>query len=860
MSAELVALRTVSFQFTEGSDITYPLPAGAHKNTRRGMKHLLNIILSLWLACLAATPAIAATPQPYVVDGLIDLSDWDFRNDGVIELSGDYEFVWNKHLSHQDFARMEGDVEYTMAVPGYWNGTIIDNEQIGGAGYATYHVNVLTTHRGPLALKIPDLGTSYRLIVDGQELVEVGRVGTTEATTTAKYNPLIVQFTPRSTRIEIILHVSNYSHRLGGAWLPIELGTPDQIASLRENQLARDLILFGAILIIGLYNFALFALRPENRSSVFLGAFCVLLAIRQLMVGDRFMTRIFPDLAFEWYVRIEYLGWYLAASAFVAFIHSLFPKEIHRYIATGIHVVFGIGALIVLLTPAYIFTYTVPIYQALTFLALGYGAVCLIVAVVRKREGSLILLFAYAVLFYSIASDILVNAGITNNILLLDIGLFIFILCQSVLISYRFTQSFKTIEAQRSQLVATNLKLRTQEKLRREAEVESEALHQRIVQSEKMEAIGLLAGGVAHDLNNILSTTVTYPELALLDLPEDSPLARPLEMTKQAGLRAAAVIQDLLTLARRGVVQREIIAVDDVVNEYLSSVEHQMMLTGAEGIRIETRLEASEGNIEGSAVHLQKLLMNLVSNGIEAQGGKGTIYVTTHNERTQARDLFYMSVKSGEYVVISVEDEGSGIDPDDLDKVFEPFYTTKVMGQSGTGLGMSVVWGVVYDHNGAIDVMSEQGVGTRFDIYLPRTRLPAPPKPRPEPISNLLGKKNLILVVDDQADQRQLTADVLTRLNYRVETCATGQEAVDFIRENDVDLVLLDMVIDDGWDGLTTYSEMIKVNADIKTILVSGFAETDQVTEAQKLGAGPFLRKPFTIEGLGTRLKAVLNQ
>ncbi|MDA0273630.1 MAG: ATP-binding protein, partial [Proteobacteria bacterium] len=796
---------------------------------------------------------------PRVVDGLIDLTDWDFVGQGSIELSGQYEFYWQQQLSAHDFQRMDTQSGYKIAVPSEWNGTIINDEQIGGDGFATYRVNVLTSQRSPLALKLPDFGTAVNVIVDGKTVFQAGHAGKDAASTVPKYHPAVVAFTPTSNRVEIIFQVSNFDHRLGGAWLPILLGTPEQLVSLRENQLARDLVLFGAILIIGLYNIALYALRTENKSSLFLGLFCLLLSSRQLMVGDRFMTRIFPDLPFEWYVRIEYLGWYLAATTFVAFIHSLFPREFHRYISRGIHGVFGLGALIVLLTPTQIFTYTAPVYQVLTIAALIYGGSGLLVACLRKRDGAYILLFAYAVLFYTIVSDILANAGLTSSILLLDVGLFVFILCQSVLISYRFTQSFKTIEVQRGQLQSANLKLRTQEKLRRDAEVESEALHERIIQSEKMEAIGLLAGGVAHDLNNILSTTVTYPELALLDLPKDSPLARPLEMTKQAGLRAAAVIQDMLTLARRGVVQRDVVNLNDIINEFRESVEHELMQTASPKVKVEMHLSSDLDNIEGSSVHLQKLLMNLISNGIEAQTDGGKVYVTTHNERTASRELFYQTIKAGNYVVLSIEDEGTGIDPDDLDKVFEPFYTTKVMGQSGTGLGMSVVWGVIFDHEGAIDVMSEQDIGTRFDIYIPRTLKEAPPKPVKEPIDNLLGKQQRILVVDDLADQRQLTEDVLVRLNYQVSTCATGQAAVDLLAEQDFSLVILDMVIDDGWDGLTTFQEIIKIAPNIKTILVSGFAETEQVVEAQAQGAGTFLRKPFTIEGLGRRLKSELT-
>ncbi len=814
-------------------------------------------MLVFMMLVLYQPTSVASSPQ--VINGIIDLSEWDFIRQGPVDLHGDYEFYWQAHLTTRDLIAIDRDDVVTVPVPGEWNGQIINGEPIDGHGFATYRVNILNTYQGQLALKVPDFGTAFRLIVDGKLLLESGRAGTDAASTTPRYRPAIVTFSPTGNRVEVIVQVSNFDHRLGGLWLPMYLGTANQLMNLRESQLARDLILFGSILILGLYNLALYGFRREARSSLFLGLFCILLAVRQLTVGDRYLTRVFETLPYEWYLRVEYLGWFLAATAFVAFLQNIFPREVNRIAAYLIHGIFGLGALIVLFTSPALFTHLVPPYQLLTLAAMAYGTFVLFLALARKREGSLILLFAYAVFYLTTVSDMLVNEGISNNILLLDLGLFVFVLCQSVLISYRFTRSYKTIEQQRSQLEAANLKLRTQEKLRRDAETESVALHKRIVQSEKMEAIGLLAGGVAHDLNNILSNTVTYPELALLDLPKNSPLARPLELTRQAGLRAAAVIQDMLTLARRGVVTREVMNVNDAIESYLESIEHTMMTSNHPDVRITTDLAEDLDNIEGSPVAINKLIMNLIANAMEAQPDGGTISVITYNHHSSGEQLRYMTIKQGDYIVISIEDQGTGIAEEDLERLFEPFFTTKVMGQSGSGLGMSVVWGVVYDLGGAIDVTSVMGKRTRFDIYMPTTAKPLPEKIEKQPLEQLMGRGKQILVVDDMADQRELTQQVLEKLNYRVTVCANGQEAVNLVKKQHFDLIILDMITEDDWDGLRTYQELAKVQSDIKTLLVSGFTETDQVEEAQTLGAGPFLRKPFTLEAMGTLLKSVLS-
>lgn len=799
--------------------------------------------------------------KPKVVDGIVDLSDWDFVTMGHVNLQGDYEFYWRQHLGPRELAAVERDDVDTIPVPGAWNGHVIDGETLPGDGYATYRVNVLNTQTGQLALKVPDFGTAFRLIVDNRVLLVAGRPGKDPTTTMPHYRPDIVTFMPRGNRIEIVVQISNFDHRLGGLWLPMYLGTANQMYELRENQLARDLILFGSILVLGLYNIALFVLRRENnRSSIYLGIFCMLLAIRQLTVGDRFLTRIVPELSFEWYLRVEYLGWFLAASAFAAFLQNVFPRDIHRIPVYIMHGIFWAASVITLLTPPAFFTMGVPALQLVTIAAMAYGTLVLTLATMRQREGARILLFAYLVFFATTISDMLVNDGIYDNILLLDVGMFVFVLSQSLLISYRFTNSYKTIERQRTELQAANLKLRTQEKLRREAETESVALNKRIAQSEKMEAIGILAGGVAHDLNNILSNTVTYPELALLDLPKNSPLARPLELTRQAGLRAAAVIQDMLTLARRGVVTREVLNLNDNIEAYLESVEYASIKNNFPGIEVHTDLAGDLDNIEGSPVALNKLIMNLVANAMESQPEGGTVTITTYNSHSTGEKLHYESIPAGDYVVLSIADEGTGIEKEDLERLFEPFFTTKIMGQSGSGLGMSVVWGVVYDHGGAIDVDSTPGKGSCFDIYLPTTQKALPERHVPQPLERLMGDGRKVLVVDDMADQRELTQRVLERLNYHVTVCSSGSDAAALLEYEKFDVVLLDMITDDEWDGLRTFSELKAIDRGIRTILISGFTETDQVLEAQALGAGPFLRKPFTVEEIGTRLKEVLDQ
>ncbi len=226
---------------------------------------------------------------------------------------------------------------------------------------------------------------------------------------------------------------------------------------------------------------------------------------------------------------------------------------------------------------------------------------------------------------------------------------------------------------------------------RRRAEEEAKALQAHLQRAEKMEAIGTLAGGVAHDLNNILSGLVGYPELLLVDLPEDSPLRAPILAIQNSGKKAAATVQDLLTLARRGVAVTEVANLNDIVSEYLRSPEHQKLKAFHPDAQIQTSYDTALLNVLASPVHLSKSVMNLVSNAAEALPGGGVVTISTSNRYVDRPIRGYDEVKEGDYAVLTVADNGIGISPDDLGKVFEPFFTKKVMGRSGTGLGMAVV-------------------------------------------------------------------------------------------------------------------------------------------------------------------------
>ena len=388
---------------------------------------------------------------------------------------------------------------------------------------------------------------------------------------------------------------------------------------------------------------------------------------------------------------------------------------------------------------------------------------------------------------------------------------------------------------------------------------EQKQLQNQLQKSQKMESIGLLAGGVAHDLNNVLSGIVSYPELILMNLPDESKLRKPLKTIMESGNRAAAIVQDLLTIARGVAITKEPLNLNALVHDYFNSPEFKNLKQFYPDIRFGIHVDKDLFNIEASEVHIRKILMNLITNAAEAVKESGKVTVYTDNRFLDQTLDGYEQIEKGEFVVLSVADEGPGISEKDLKRIFEPFYTKKKMGRSGTGLGLSVVWNIMRDHKGYIDVKS--GVaGTLFELYFPVTRDAICKAGINKSLSSYKGDGQIILVVDDIKSQLEITSRMLGMLGYRYKAVSSGEKAIEYLRQNRVDLILLDMIMDPGINGYETYRRIVKHHPGQKAIILSGFSETVDVKKTQLLGAGKYLKKPITLEELGTSIKEELEK
>jgi len=371
--------------------------------------------------------------------------------------------------------------------------------------------------------------------------------------------------------------------------------------------------------------------------------------------------------------------------------------------------------------------------------------------------------------------------------------------------------------------------------------------------AQRLETAGRIAGQVAHDFNNLLGPLMAYPDFIRQDIDGDSRINTYLEAMEAAAQQMADINQQLLTLGRRGHYNLEPLNLNEVVHQVLRQLHLE-----SDTVAIKTDLAADLMNIKGGFSQVMRAISNLVANAVDAMHGTGTLHVTTENwYADESGGGVYGQIARGEYVRVTISDTGCGIPDGLLAQVFEPFFTTKKADKKrGSGLGLSVVHAVVQDHNGHIDIESMVGQGTSVYLYFPITR----EEVERADDAAVTGGSETVLVVDDDVVQREVTLKLLQKLGYRAEAVNSGEAALEQLQTRTFDLLLLDMIMPVGLDGLDTYKKVTEVNPEQKALIVSGFAEERRVAETQLLGAGAFLRKPLTLKALANAIRRELDR
>ncbi len=392
---------------------------------------------------------------------------------------------------------------------------------------------------------------------------------------------------------------------------------------------------------------------------------------------------------------------------------------------------------------------------------------------------------------------------------------------------------------------------------RRQAEAERERLQAQLAQSQKMESVGRLAGGVAHDFNNMLSVILGCAELALGKVDPAGPLHADLTEILNAAKRSTDITRQLLAFARKQTISPKVLDVNEVVEAMLKMLRRLI----GEDIDLRWRPGSPLWPVKIDPTQIEQVLANLCVNARDAIAGVGTVTIET---RQTAFDEAYCAAHPGflrgEFVLLEVSDDGCGMDGKTLDNIFEPFFTTKE-GQQGIGLGLATVYGIVKQNNGFFNVRSATGTGTTFRIYWPRHFGQAERLGTETTAETPPGRGETVLLVEDEAAIRRMSQTMLERLGYRVLSAGTPGEAVRLAAENTtgIHLVITDVVMP-GMNGRELADKLHALYPHIRTLFMSGYT-ADVIAHRGVLEAGvQFLQKPFSFKDLGLKVRAILDQ
>jgi PAS domain S-box-containing protein len=387
---------------------------------------------------------------------------------------------------------------------------------------------------------------------------------------------------------------------------------------------------------------------------------------------------------------------------------------------------------------------------------------------------------------------------------------------------------------------------------RRKAEEEKRLLQERLRHADKMDAIGTLAGGIAHDFNNLLMGIQGYTSLSLMDIDSFHPSYERLKRIEEQVKSGADLTRQLLGFARGGRYEVKPTDMNDIVKKTSS-----MFGRTKKEISIHLKYEKDLWSVEVDRGQMEQVFMNLYVNAWQAMPGGGEIYLETENVLLSEERQISYSVKSGEYVKISVTDTGTGMDEKTRARIFDPFFTTKTMGR-GTGLGLATVYGIIKGHKGTINVYSELGHGTTFNIYLPASGSKViEEKSETEAIAK--GTET-ILLVDDEKMVMEVSKEILEFLGYRTYVAGSGQEALAVYTEkqNEIDLVILDMIMP-GISGGETFDRLREFNPVIKVLLSSGYSINGEAKHILDRGCNGFIQKPFQLEKLSRKIREMID-
>ena len=768
--------------------------------------------------------------------GALDLSSRDSAPGYIFNLTGYWEFFPDRFVEPGQ-SQAAGEA---IRVPATWNDQWIAGKPFGGVGAGTYRLRIkLPAETRELAIKTREQGTAFRLYANGALIYANGQPALTADNARPFYRSGVAVFSVDGRDLELVAHVANFQNNWGGLWNPLLLGTPENILARHERDIAADLVAFGMLLIMAIYHLSLFVFRPADRSTLYFSLFCLVIALRTVLVGERLITHYLPEIDWSLAYRLEYWTFCVSAPLWVLFLRELYPAEFFKPVwpaLAGLSLAF-FG--LVLLTPLAIYSAWLWMFQLTIVAAVIYAFYMTMLALVRGRDGSLLFTVGWTLLAATILMDILASRGWVESTPLLPFGLLAFIFVQALMLARRLSRAFRTVEefsAGLEQKVAE--RTRDLERARHEAEESSRA---------KSAFLSTMSHEIRTPMNSIIGAADL---LADLDLPDKD--YQYVRLLKRSGQQLLMLVNEVLDIARieEGRLQLERASFSPA--EVLDQSSSLMRIRGR-GKDLVVRTEVAPGipaMLVGDATRVEQILVNLIGNAVKFTH-RGEVVATVRPAPERAGER----VANRVWLEFEVRDTGIGIPEDRLEFIFDRFAqldSSASRPYGGSGLGLAICRGLVEAMGGEIHVESEVGRGSRFRAILPFDRpddATAPAHPGAEKARPTLPVAH-ILVVEDNEDNRFLLSAFLKSEPVRVDFANDGQVALEKVHAEKYDLILMDIQMP-VMDGLTATRrirawESAEARQRTPIVALSANARKEDLEQSLEAGCDRHLSKPIS--------------
>jgi signal transduction histidine kinase/CheY-like chemotaxis protein len=765
---------------------------------------------------------------PVAQQGVLDVSYWDFEKDGVIELNGEWEFHWKQLIAPNELSSLDTSKKKNfIKLPRSWNGYQIDGEELSGDGYATYHlkINGNTLHK-KLMFRTSWMGTSYNLFVNGELVASNGQVATTRETMTPQYLPITASYYSDADSLDIILQVANFYHREGGAWYPIEIGLEQQITKARENALSIDLFLCGAIFIMGIYYLGIYLYRRQEKASLLFSICCLLMAFRSLLTGELYLPSIFSGLDWNLLIQLDYLSFYMTLLFFAIFVNVLFPQLHSKVFLNSFIVICLLFSLTVVIFPADILTHYISIFRVLTIIFGVYLAYFLIIAVLKKTQGSITFLIGGIFLLLSLISELAYQQSLISYYFFFssDFGYFVFICSQSLLLMMRYTDAFNETERL---LASVN-------------RAESATQAKTIFLAKMSHEIRTPMNGILGVVQLLGKTKLTPRQKSYLKIVNDS------------GALLMSIINDILDLSKieagKMTLEERPFNLETLTEGVLSLYNAQAQQKSVK-LTLEYDADLTKFFI-GDSIRLNQVLLNLTNNAIKFTE-QGTVSIQINGTTSTSTHVG---------LEINIRDSGVGITPDVLETLFDSFKqadesTTRKFG--GTGLGLAISKQIIELMNGSISAKSEPGIGSTFVVALDLKRDESDKSDNGmesaihgneyEETTTEVNISGHVLVVDDNNINRIIVQHMLENFGITVSNAENGQDALNQLKQHTFDLVLMDceMPIMDGHEATRAIRSMQSHKKRTPIVALTADAYEKNRKKCEEAGMNDFLSKPI---------------